>query len=292
MIAERIRAYLDSDQRREDVTALNYATSRFAARLAGQFMLPKQEHGGSLHTTGISHPCGVRAWNKYHDEPETDPMLARVKINFFVGDAVELAVLTLAQLAGAAIMDTQRELSLPVAEIEDSIAVHPDGRIAAAGNDYGDFEGKDLNVEVKKVSAYGFERAQEEGMDDAFGYLTQATIEVAAWNAAGIPVEATEFVLISANTGHIQSLIARPDEGLLAAAIQRAFEAKQDRRPNRAAMFDPQPETRYDRSLKGKVPTGRAVIGLQCSYCGFKGSCHPGAVMEIRNGGEPTWVVS
>jgi hypothetical protein len=189
-----------------------------------------------------------------------------------------------------------------------AVAVHPDGR-------YVDPDGVQYNVEIKSCDSKTFDAwLAQGGPDDTWGYLTQASIEVAAWREYNSPVNGTLFLAVS--TGSRQGSIAefyKPyDEALVEAWHNRREAAMGATLPD--IPFDAQPEMEFVRGKdcaaehfahgeptprmneKGAiygwdVYTGRAVVPLICTYCPFMSiQCWKSATLEI-DGSKPKWLL-
>lgn len=268
-IASAIEAYLAGASRREDAAATLRMANRIGHRFLSQFSSVKEDRSGKISTTTVSHPCARRAAFKFQGTEEP-PLAPKTIMNFFVGDIGEAALIALAKLAGIEIEGNNIELQF------QGVTVHPDGRYTDAG-------GLVRNVEVKKVSKYGFEKAEKEGrVDDTFGYQTQASLECLAWLAAGVDVLETEFVLLAPETGRILSVYEPMHEDLVRAALERATVARGMVEPLLIPGLALEPERDWKKA-GGYFETGRKVLPPQCKVCGWKNRCWPGAVLEEKH---------
>ena len=236
-----------------------------------------------------------------------EPLKARTLLKFLLGDLVELSVLAVARLAGCHIEDNNCDLTI-LGEDGVPVPVHPDGR-------YVSVDGQSYNVEIKSCDSQTFDQwLAHGGPDDAWGYLTQASVEVRAWREAGMSVLSTIFVAVSTGSrqGSIAEFIMPYDEQLVIGWHERRRLARQVTVP--AIPFEGQPEMTFMRGKavhadwfahgeptprvndKGAtygwdVITGRTVVPLVCSYCDFRAQhCWKEAVMEL-DGTKPVWVL-
>lgn len=268
MIADAIKALLNSEDKKSDPEALLSFVNRMGWRAYKQFMASKESRQGFVSTTTVSGKCALKAWKKFQGVPER-PLDAETILNFWLGDIFEAMIIMLAPAAGVKIVDNNRQLSL-----RPNIAVvHPDGR-------YEYEPGKWRNVEIKKVSSYGMEKAHDGGPGDEFGYLTQASIGIAAWREAGYGIDETEFVLCCADTREIASFLVAYDNNLVEDARLRAELALLGPKISPPDSLPTEKETAWNPSTRTKEETGRNVLCLQCRFCGYRAECWPTAIKE------------
>lgn len=171
---------------------------------------------------------------------------------------------------------------------------------------------KQYNVEIKSCDSRTFDKWLESGgPDDAWGYLTQASVEIAAHRQKGRNVNSTLFIAVSTGSrqGSIAEWIIPYDQSLVDKWHDRRQLARAAEPP--PVPFQAEPETEYHPgkaidaeyvangavariNAKGAVygwdiPTGRRILPMICSYCAYKGYCWTGAEMEMK-GGKPVWV--
>ena len=155
---------------------------------------------------------------------------------------------------------------------------------------------------------------KERGPDDQWGYLTQASVEIAAWREAGYDVDSTCFVAVSTGSrqGSIAEWIVPYDPSLVDNLHERrrlaqvvylsalSFEAVPELEFVRGKTLDPAqafahgvPVPREDKNGKvigHDVPTGRMILPTYCGYCAYKAPCWPGAALDADDG-KPVWTV-
>jgi hypothetical protein len=306
VIADRIVSYLESHEKSADAQVLNETVTRMRQVIVRDLMSPRDQRAGKESNTLYSGPCARKARLTFDGAPR-DPLKARTVLKFLLGDLVELSVLTVARLAGCHIEDNNLDLSL-TGNDGKAVPVHPDGRYTAD-------DGTQYNIEIKSCDSKTFDRWQEQGgPDDTWGYLTQASVEVAAWREYGMSVNGTLFLAVSTGTrqGSIAEFYKPYDEQLVIAWHERRNAARADTVP--AIPFEGQPEMQF---IKGKdidpahfefgdptprldkngkthgwdVYTGRTVVPLTCTYCDFRAQhCWQQAEMEM-DGTKPKWVL-
>lgn len=303
-IAQRIIDYLERHDKSADAQVLQETVNRMRQVIIRDLMQPRDSRAGRESNTLYSGPCARKARLTF-DGVAREPLRSRTLLKFMLGDLVELTVLAMARLAGCHIEDNNIDLS--IAGLDGvNVAVHPDGR-------YVHDDGTQFNIEIKSCDSKTFDRWIEmNGPDDAWGYLTQASIEVAAWREYGYPVDGTLFLAVSTGSrqGDVNEFYKPYDQSLVDQWHVRRTEARAESVP--AIPFAAEEERNFVRgkaidaeliakgaiareNAKGvygwDVPTGRLIVPLQCSYCDFRNTqCWTNAEMEV-DGGKPVWVV-
>lgn len=308
LIADAITAYLERPDKAMHKEVLDEMAAAFRRMVLKQLMAPRQDRKGYESTTSYTHSCPRKARLTY-DGAEREALKARTLLKFLLGDMVELTVLGIAKLAGLDIGMNNEDLTIEGRDCK-LIPVHPDGLLH--------HESRWYNVEVKSCDSKTFDKWLEQGgPDDAWGYRTQASLEIQAWRETTLEVNETCFVAVS--TGTRQGSVA---EWRLPFQLE-LVEAWHDRREQArniqvpAIPYAAQPEIQY---VKGKevaaellasphgepqprqdkngrihgwdVPTGRQIVPtVPCGYCDFvKTQCWTSAELDF-DGGKPIWVV-
>jgi len=298
--------YLEQDEKTFSFRILRAMTRAFMRAVYRQLMQPRDRRVGVESCTSYTGACARKARLQY-EGAEAEKLMARPRLKFFVGDIIELSMVGLAQLAGVQLIDNNRDLSITGRD-GVRVPVHPDGRVVTP-------EGVSYNVEVKSADTHTFDAwLAQGGPDDTWGYLTQASVEIAAWREAGIPVSHTVFVAVSTGSrqGSIAEWLVPYDPALVAAWHDRRAVAHGPTVP--PIPFTPDPETSFLRSKtlqaewlvhgdpvgrKDKngniygydVPTGRLKVPTYCSYCAYRSTqCWTTAQMDM-DGSRPVWVV-
>lgn len=303
LIAGPIQAYLESQEKRLDDVILREMLCASERTFTRQLMEPREDRQGHESNTLYSHPCARKARYTYDGEYR-HPLNARAVLKFLLGDIVELSVLGIARLAGLDIGLNNEELSV-VGRDGMPVAVHPDGLLHV--------NPRHCNVEIKSCDSHTFDRWKERGgPDDTWGYLTQASMEIAAWREHGWEVDETVFVAVSTGTrqGSIEEWRMPYDAALVEAWHTRRAQRQADAIP--PIPFTPEPEILYQAgkepagrwekgatprtNAKGHVygwdvPSGRSRVPLLCTYCPYMAMhCFTDAIMEM-DGEKPIWIV-
>lgn len=305
LIVHRITDYLERHDKVADAQVLRETVDSMRHTVLKDLMQPRDTRAGKESNTLYSGPCARKSRLTY-DGAEREPLRSRTVLKFLLGDLVELSVLAVARLAGCQIDDNNIDLSI-MGHDRVNIPVHPDGR-------YTHIDETQYNVEIKSCDSKTFDRWMEQGgPDDTWGYLTQASIEVAAWREYGRDINGTLFLAVS--TGSRQGSLAefyKPyDPALVAAWHERRRLALAG--PIPLVPFTGQPEIKFVRGKELKaediignptprinekgsiygwdIPTGRQVVPVNCTYCDFmQHHCWPYAELEME-GSKPVWVV-
>ena len=292
MIAPEIDSYLRNEKRTLDEVLLQAATGRVLHSIRRQFM----EEKGDSKGVRLSMPlfCERQAAYKALGFPARHPE-PRTVIKWLGGDLFEVAVLTVAQLAGCELGVGQSEVFL---DLGDGVRVkgHIDEMLRYKGSYY--------IVEVKSVTQQGLDDFQADPVkwSDSWGYRAQANRYAFAAGTDGIL-----FVVVCRDTGHIAEKVFPKDKDLLdrdIAAFRRILKAQSPEEFPRA--FEPEPEYTSVQG-KDKIPdgveaerrgswyrwkTGRRVLGVRCSYCPFsQNACFQNVIVET-NGGKPVMVIA
>jgi hypothetical protein len=306
LIAGRIIDYLEAQEKQVDDVVLKETVQRMRQVMVRDLMQPRDTRAGKESNTLYSGACARKARLTY-DGAAREHLRARTVLKFLLGDLVELSVLAMARLAGCHIEDNNRDLTV---QGEDGVLVpvHPDGRFMAE-------DGTAYNVEIKSCDSRTFDSWLDKGgPDDAWGYLTQASMEVQAWREAGVQAMGTLFIAVSTGSrqGSIAEFLMPYDEQLVVSWHERRLAVQQETVPE--IPFSGQPEMAFMRGKacnadwfahgeptprlneKGAtygwdVMTGRTVVPLICSYCDFRAQhCWKEATMEL-DGTKPIWVL-
>jgi len=309
LVADQITAYLEQHEKRLDEDVLAWMMDAFKRKVMKQIMSTRDTRQGHDSCTMYSGQCARKAWHQFHGTPG-EPVQARATLKWLMGDTVELDVVGIARLAGVDLRDNNRDLTITGLD-GVKVKVHPDGRVVqyeAWGVE------QSYNFECKSMDTYSFDSwLANGGPDDKWGYLTQASVEIAAWREAGYDVNETCFVAVSTGSrqGSIAEWLIPYDQKLVDAWHERRmlargtalppipFQAEDETEyvkgksidPERFTHGEPVPQLDKNGKVHGwRVPTGRKIIPTMCGYCSWKQACWPGAEMDVV-GGKPIWVV-
>jgi len=308
-MADPITAYLENPEKRLDQTILHEMEAMFRKSVVRQLMQPRDLRRGKESNTLYSFPCARKA-RYIFDGVNRAPVSARATLKFLLGDLVELAVLGVARLAGLDIGLNNEDLTI-TGQDGKLIPVHPDGLLNVGGKHY--------NLEVKSCDSRTFDRWLEQGgPSNDWGYRTQATVEIKAWEEASWDIAGTCFVAVSTGTrqGSVAEWLLPFEQSLLddwyerrrlrlaadvppvpfipEAEIEYVKGKELSAETLSAAMLYGEPTPRKDKNdrIHGwDVPTGRQLVPTVCSYCDFmKTQCYQTAMLEMQSG-KPVWIV-
>ena len=135
------------------------------------------------------------------------------------------------------------------------------------------------NIEIKKMSEYGYKDFINKGLDDTWGYVSQANFECEAWIQAGKKVEGTIFIVVNGNTGHMAEELLKFDNKYVKDMLLRISEVMKSTKNN----F---PERYYKPELK----SGKEYLPIACSYCDYTQYCWPDFKLIFSKSGSPLYV--
>lgn len=254
MIVDRIGEYLKGEGKTLD-EALRYEVEKLSGwTFKRQFMTPDEGVKKGILRLSSSGRCARQTAYSFHgfekNGKEADP---RARIVFWMGDLVEVTVVSLAKLAGVSVTGTglnQLEIKLPVNG--GFVTGHPDGVV---------FENKEqFLLEVKSMSSYGFEKF-EAGEVDA-SYLAQINCYMEC-----LGLQKCIMVAINKESGVMHELILQKDQGVLDAA-----------RKNLATVMHSTPENLPDRA---HGPDVKGLLPWNCSYCSYYGTCWGNSIEKV-----------
>ena len=264
MIVDKIYRYLKEEGKTIDHAILEEATSRFETVVVRQLTHDREEHPGRLYVTRFSHPCARKGAYAYHGF-EAEELVPRAKLNFLIGDAVELAVMATARLAGCDIGLSNGRVGFEL-----------DGAMVSGYIDGLFCDGKDLYVaEFKKISAFAYKRVEREGITDEWGYVSQVHAYMKA-----LELDRSIFVILDGQTGALNERVVEFDPDIWKAMGERGraiLKSTPEHLPSRA--FEP-----------GRAQNGKRGLELRCRYCQYKHHCWPEAQLVLRHN-KPFWYV-
>jgi hypothetical protein len=307
--AGAITRFLEQQDKTLNDSVLQWMMEAFKRKVVKQIMSTRDLRKGHDSCSMYSGPCARKSWHQFHGSTG-EPIQARSVMKFLMGDTVELDVVGVAVLAGLGLVDNNRDLYI-TGKDGVKVSVHPDGRLIHQVDEETFVH---YNVEVKSADTFSFDGwLANHGPDDKWGYLTQASVEIAAWREAGYHVNETVFIGVSTGSriGTVAEWIIPYDDKLVQAwherrALARAeavppvpFAAEPDMEYHKgkdcpAVLFlfgEPVPRTNKNGNIYGwDYPNGKMKLPLLCSYCGYKNQCWPSAVIEMK-GDKPIWIV-
>lgn len=308
IVTDRLVAYLEQVQKPHNGVVLDQMMGAMKHAIQRQLMKPRSSLKGYESGTSYTGACARKSRYAF-DGTERPPQQARAVLKFLLGDLVELSAVGLLRLAGFGVdtrcNDGTRELTLTGRDGK-AIPVHPDGLLTIDDNTY--------NLEVKSCDSFTFDGwLSNAGPDDTWGYVTQASVECAAWAEAKVQVKGTCFLAVS--TGSRQGSVSdwflpfqpelveawheRRDMVHRSDIPPRGYQVVAEREFSRGLKLDPiwqehgDPQPRLDKNEKVigyDVLTGRHLLPMPCSYCDYKGPCWPTAEMDMK-GTKPIWLI-
>lgn len=264
----KIVSYLESNEKKLDQALLDAASRDVSMAFKRQLMEDRQNAAGKLRMSSGGH-CVRKQYYSYTGE-QGEPLPYRTFITFLHGDIIESALITLSKLSGWNITDEQKEVSLM------GVPGHIDGILNAD---------KKYILECKSMNEYSFERFEKDGPEETFGYLTQSSLYMEAMG-----LDEAIMVGCCKTTGHIADHIFKKRDDLVQKALERWSIIKDAQMPP-GREHEPVLETVYNRKTKERDPTGRMILGLNCSYCQNKRSCYQDLQTDIKSG-KPIFVVT
>lgn len=265
IFSERINQFLLSEGKSIDELLLKEAATRTVTAFRRQLMEDRETAPGVIRMSAAGH-CQRRQWYNYKGF-KGEPLQARTHMVFLHGDMLEVALSVLGRLAGWNLLgkpDGEDEIQL------DGVKGHPDDLLQ--------YEEDMILVEYKSMSDYGFKKFEEEGIDDLFGYQSQASAYCEALN-----VDQYILCAVCKSTGKIADRVYEKCVQKVARTRERWETIKRSEEAP-AREHEPEPELVYNRSTKSYDQTGRMKLGVFCSYCGHREQCFPGLQMEIKSG--------
>jgi len=306
LVANQITAYLEQHDKALNQAVLDDMVEAFRRKVVKQLMSTRNTRKGHESCTVYSGACARKSRYQF-DGVGGEPIKARSVLKFLMGDTIELDVIGVAQLAGVDLSMNNADLFITGRD-GVKVQVHPDGLVRANGRSY--------NVEVKSCDTRTFDTWDKNGgPDNIWGYLSQSSVEIAAWREAGYDMNSTCFIAVSTGSrqGSVAEWIIPYDQKLVDAwhdrrslarglgLPPRPFEAVPELEFARGKTLDPAvafahgvPVERLDKNGKiigYDVPTGRMILPTYCGYCAYKSPCWPGAVLDADDG-RPVWVLS
>lgn len=263
MIVDRIYQYLNSEGKTFNAAVLEEALGRYRYILQRQLMQDREEKPGYLYVTRFTHPCARKGAYAYHGF-EAEELQPRAKLTFLIGDAVELALVATAKMAGCRLDLNNDRVELNIGGYK--VGGYIDGLFSP--------DGKELWVaEFKSMSPYSFKSFQKEGYDDTWGYVSQINAYMKA-----LDLKAAIVVGLDKQTGALHEQTIKFDPVVWEGAEARAM-----------AILQSTPAELPPRAILPELAKGSKVkLGLQCGYCQYKQHCWPEAELDT-SGRSPVW---
>ena len=263
MIAEKMREYLDNQRTsfRDTVDQLlvEEAQDLFVESFKKYLHDEERDSAGKIYMSASGYCARKNAYQYHGFKPKGRAIDARSRLNFFMGDMVELAVVLLAYKAGVGLTKfgkDQDRITIDVAGVE--ISGRPDGIITQ--------NARTVLLEVKSMSTYGY-KMFEKG-DISYEYLAQVN---ACMEATGI----NEAIILGVckDTGVFSERLVAKDPNIVMANKLGYLQVAQST-PEKL----PEPDSRFDANKK----TG--LYPWQCTYCAYHQLCRSKAKKVVVKG--------
>lgn len=231
---------------------------KFGAGLSDLLQKRFKEYGedkdGSLRLSSVGRPLR-QLWYESRKAPK-ELLDAEAKVKFLYGDIIETLFILLAERAGHAVTDLQKEIEV------DGVPGHIDCLIDG------------VLVDVKSASTFSYNKFVNGELykDDPFGYVGQ----LAGYKDA-IGVERAGWLVIDKTHGKFQFVPLKADYNI----------RERIKTVRSGLQSDSEPDFCYDEIAVGKDDkSGNRILPVGCSYCGFKFHCrrdsNDGQGLQIR----------
>lgn len=208
-----------------------------------------------IYASEVGEPCHRKLWYKVHYPEKGEYLTRTTRLKFLYGDILEEVLLFMAKAAGHEVSKRQESV---VYELEDGWQIR--GRIDAV------IDGE--IVDVKTASPYSYTKMVEEGLtksNDAFGYSGQ--LGFYQMNKEQLECEGKDpkFLVMDKQNGKVGLAAPAPGSKVTPATLEIIKDEIKD------------PDVAPDRGFDDESTTnGNRKLGINCSYCAFKGDCWPG----------------
>jgi len=216
--------------------------------------LKREERKPTLRMSNIGQPCERKLWYELNLPEEKEPLPADAIFKFLFGDLIEETMLFLASASGHKVEGRQSEQSI------NGIKGHRDAVIDG------------VLVDVKSASSYSYKKFKDGKLheNDAFGYITQIQSYSKASQDDAVVTDhgRVAFLVADKTLGHICLDVHETDKKFQS-SLEEVYTKKQtlvEARNPPPRGFSPEPD--------GK--SGNQKLPINCSYCPFKQTCHPG----------------
>ena len=255
LLTTKMRKYLNMEDKQILPAVMEQATSRFKTVMESQFGVPRaprDEKEIKLYPSE-SGKCERAIFYKALGIPG-EPFQADTRLKFSLGDMVELQLIYI----------LGHSLKSPDSVYDNNVIREiPIGRRSWRGATDGivKIDGVRRNLEVKSASSYGFKATKRKGVDDAFGYLTQACVYTRyLMKEKLIDVPETVFLYVDRDSMHLHEETVRFEDWGYAEEADAKFNHILD-----CIEAKKKPKRPYDLE--------RGKLGLACRYCAHKYTC-------------------
>ena len=211
-----------------------------------------------LRMSNIGKPCSRSLWYDINGDEQSESFTPQTKLKFIVGDIVEALLVYLAKEAGHSV--TMQQAEVEIVDIKGHIDCFIDDEL----------------VDIKSASSYSMKKFVNGTLpdDDAFGYISQISGYANAFNK-----KSGTFLAFDKSGGELATYTHHELEDTSA----KISSIKHD-----VALPEP-PERHFDTQVDRQ--SGRAKLGINCSYCSHKHTCW-GDQLEVKfRSGRPVFLV-
>jgi len=257
MIADKINKYLNDNKVRVDEAILKEVGELSSWSFKRQFMEENQrDHKGKLYLSSAGK-CARQLAYGYHDYTKKGKTIdARGKVVFFMGDLIEMSIISLAKLAGCELKHVGLDQTSCTFKLDGlDVEGHPDGIV--------NYLGRDILLEVKSMTSFGFRRFENGEIDD--GYLAQINMYMEC-----MELNSCCMVAWAKDSGTIKEQVIQKDESVVEYAKENMQSVVNSLRGNL-------PEGKYTYNDKGEYP-------WNCLYCAYWEHCKPNAEKIVKSG--------
>lgn len=243
----------------------DYFKGRLGDTMMSRLTPSSKEYKPSIRMSNAGQPCARKLWYTVNQSEGGEELPANAHLKFLYGDILEDLLISLALAAGHTVEGEQ-----DVCEIQ-GIKGHRDCVIDG------------VLIDVKSASPYSFKKFKEHRLreDDPFGYIGQLSSYLYSSQEDPLVKDKTNagFLVIDKVNGTLclDMYDLTPELETKEEFIKERKEMVDAPEPP-ARQFEPQEDGYYRGSGPSRtfVPNGSKKLGVNCSYCDHKHSCHPG----------------
>ena len=255
MIVNRVNEYLSGKGQTIEEAILEDVGSLTKWAFQRQFG-ERQDRSNDLRLSSIGKCPRQQAYKMLGFEENGKEIDARARMVFYMGDAVELAVLGLVRAIGGTITGYGHHQ----AEIEiDGVKGHPDAFYEESGPN----GVERYLIEIKSMNSYAFGEFEENKLDEGYRYQINAYLE-----STGL--EKCIVIALNKDAGVLAEMIVTKDPKIVADIKQR--------------IKDIRSATKEDLPYRPYAPNEKGWLPWNCLYCGFWGHCWPNAQKILVSG--------
>lgn len=262
MIADKIRTFLDSNQKITDESILQKLSALTAHNFRRQFMEDRQKKAGVIRPSSIGKCVRQQAYAFHGIEEAGKEIDWRARVNFWLGDNIEAAVIYLAVCSGCDLRGIgldQMKVSYKVGDY--TVNGSPDGMIYEDGKPV-------ALLSVKSMTDYSFSDLEKGSVEPS--YIAQENDYLSSDEITALGITRSCLVAINKVSGAISETFITKSRDVVSGNRARA-EAILKSTPDNLPMGEFGPDE------KGFFP-------WQCLYCAYHEKCKPEAKKILVKG--------